>query len=881
MAIGDDLALDFVNLRVYHYNGNTVYDADAVYSWIVNTLDEQQNMQYTLPMSAQTPTAFSIINEWFFDVGEGSEIHKYISGGAIQTSGYNGQIRKLTLEATGWHTIVAGDIGKVVAYLGGSPTDTGILVGYDNTNHILYVRTTDSFSNTATDITVDGDTSSDLEDSGGSLTGECIYGNVYSLGPIIGPPYAQLYIIQDGERIAEWSDLSNWDRGHIDVLIPYKDFGVTIDSGNITVFARQMGDEFSHFSLTLTTAGQNVAALNTVADVNDTTGDYYLLYDGEVGAIAVGDIVVGATSGAYAEVKAVTDWGTEGLLTLIGVRDAFTDGEDLNVGGVKKAVANGTLGDTYGTWDAQVAAPVPGDLGKIITGGNTGAKRILRGYQDDTGSGKFVCQVSTTATGSARDAYYIDFEDNEAISATGDGGTMDVTSSMDSTTVASGFTDITIIFVNGTATYNNGSGAFILGERVTYAGGEAVVVAYTGGATGTITLGNVTLTTINGLTITGDLSGATCDATQDLQSAHTANMAFEQQTAYPYDVIIEGGEIYYAGRAIADIYRYLKFVCRDGSLFSMYTVVSGTITVLEGQEYIMAYTGYTAEPKAPFGTKGGVMFFGAQSVWLQGMDASDSNNRTLKDSNGDPHTPYTSITISISGLLDLDRVGLFLDDGAGDVDKDTYDISSGAQYGSSVVITAAIPVDTPSEGVIRIVDVDITDNTREYRIRYDSWATSTFTLRTKVTGTADAGGSSTTLIDAAGAFTTKSLKYGDIICNETDGSFAYLISVDGDTQCTTTPLQGGGDNTWENGDTYTFHVIPRLLTGSDKAYVPYLDDRQSGAGTMQKAILYSGTPRDVVARVRQAGYEVYESTGTIGAGGFSIVASRDVDPIYT
>lgn len=878
MAIGDDFAVDYVNKRIYHASGTGVYTVQELYSWLMDTLDEQAQMPETIPMTAQTPTSFTIVNEWFLDVGEGSYAHRYLKGGAIQTSGYNGKIRLLKLESTGWHTIVPADIGKVVAYQGGSPSDTGTLVGYDNDRKYLYVRTTASFSNTTTNITVDGHVSSSLIESGGSLTGECIYGNVYTVGTIAGSPYAQIYIFQDGERIAEWSNLSNWDRGHIDVLICYKEFGVVIDSGNITVFARQMGDTFDHFTATLTTAGQNVAPLATGPDIDDAEGDYYLLYDNESGTFNVGDVVVGATSGAYAEIRAVADWGTTGLLTLAGVRGDFVDGENLQVGGVTKATANGTLGDTFGTWDAETAGPVESDLGKIITGATSGAKRILRGYQDDGTSGKFVCQVSTSVTGADRIPYYKSFVDNETITA--EGGTMNVTSASESTTITAGFSDITVAFVNGTATYGSGNGTFIVGERVTFTGGSAICVAYTGGTTGTITLANCTTTSLNGKTITGDLSGATCVASQDLQSAHTVNKAFEQQSAYPYDVVIECGSIYNEGRTLAEVYRYLKFICRDGSTFPMYTVVSSTITVLEGQEYIQAYAGYTPTKAAPFGFKGGATFFGAQGVWVEGMDSSDANNIQLKDSNGELRTPYKSVVVQVTNLLDGDRCGVFLDDGTGEVDKDTYSVSSGSQYGSTLVISESIPIDTPASGVVRIVDVSISDNTREYRIRYDSWFSNTFTLRAKVTGTADSGGSNTVLIDSEGSFTTKGLKYGDIICNETDGSFAYLVSVDSNTQVTTTPLAGGSDNTWQNGDTYTFHVIPRALTTSDKVYVPYLDDRQSGPGTMSKTILYL-TERNVIIRARKAGYKPYQGTGTIGAGGLSVAASREIDPIYS
>ncbi|MBU3914679.1 hypothetical protein KKA14_04015 [bacterium] len=53
-----------------------------------------------------------MINEWFLDEGVGSEAHKYLKNGAIKTSGYNGKIQCLKLDAITADPI-AGDIGKM------------------------------------------------------------------------------------------------------------------------------------------------------------------------------------------------------------------------------------------------------------------------------------------------------------------------------------------------------------------------------------------------------------------------------------------------------------------------------------------------------------------------------------------------------------------------------------------------------------------------------------------------------------------------------------------------------------------------------------------------------------------------------------------------
>lgn len=82
-----------------------------------------------------------------------------------------------------------------------------------------------------------------------------------------------------------------------------------------------------------------------------------------------------------------------------------------------------------------------------------------------------------------------------------------------------------------------------------------------------------------------------------------------------------------------------------------------------------------------------------------------------------------------------------------------------------------------------------------------------------VTGTADAGGSATTLIDAAATFLSAGIAVGDPARNSTDGSVAVVASVDSDTQITTSALSGGGANTWASADSYAIDIS--LFTDDD------------------------------------------------------------------
>ena len=642
-----------------------------------------------------------------------------------------------------------------------------------------------------------------------------------------------------------------------------------VHGANITVFARQGGDNFDHFEIDLTAGGRNAVPLSTSDDLNEDTGDFYLLYDAETAAFTtLGQILTGGTSGATAELVAATDWGASGLLKIRSVRGTFQDNETITGASEGSATVNGTVGDTYLAYDGETATF---NVGSILTGGTSGAKRIIRGLQDDGTTGKLVSRVSTSVTGTARDAYYKAFSDNEAI--TDNGGVPGAgTANGVSTTLVSGFDDITVAFVNGTATTGGTTGTFINGERVTFTGGEGILLK---DASNTLTLGNMTLTAINTLIVTGDISGATCTPNQDLQSATTMTKAFEQQSAFPYAVIINCGDIYEAGRTLAQVYEYLKFITKDASSFDMYTVVGGVITILDGEEYIKALAAYTPAKTAPLGTFAGGKYFGAQSVWAEGYAAGQSLQ--LTDGNGGIQSPYASITVTISSVVSGDRVSVFRATGS-TINETIYtSTATGNNAGDTdFVVQEAIATDTPAAGVLRVVDNPSVD---KQRYRYSSWVTSTFTFVASATGTATAGPGGKVLTDSAANFGgTDDVKVGDVIRNTTDGSSGVVVSVDSTTQLTTT-LSGGTENDWDVGDAYDTNKLDRGYNASDTAYVPFIDAQATGTSIAQ-TVLYSAD-RAVLIRVRKAGIIPFETSGTVTNAGLSVAAIRTTDSIYT
>jgi hypothetical protein len=166
--------------------------------------------------------------------------------------------------------------------------------------------------------------------------------------------------------------------------------------------------------------------------------------------------------------------------------------------------------------------------------------------------------------------------------------------------------------------------------------------------------------------------------------------------AADYDVVVDGG-----GNTILDVYRYLKYVTRRENT----TAIDNPENTTEGRFYQYADPTYPPVKQAPFGSFAGGKFFGAQGVWVE--DISDPNNRELIDADGVTHTPPTSITVSVTGVVSGDRV-LVARDTAGDgvINKSQFTIAS--VTANTIVATGVIGGDIPTSGTIRVGDTQYT-----------------------------------------------------------------------------------------------------------------------------------------------------------------------------
>lgn len=270
---------------------NTV---NELYSALMHLFDNSSQMDAadSIPIRAVTPTQYEIGSfdagdrqPWFID----PDSIKHLSGGGLNTV----QWTRDTTARTGSHgiyrvtrsgtNIVAGDIGATIS----NGTHTGWLL-YVSGNY-LWIRPTSSeatydWNLTSGTITCNGHSDTQT----GYVTAESIWSNIYTLGTL--QTNTSIYVYQNGSLLTKW-----WSDNHIDILIPTTDFGTLIDSGNLTIFARQYTKLYDHYIANVATGGRTPIPIATSVDTNNSTGAFAFDFDAGTGTIASGEII---TSGA-------------------------------------------------------------------------------------------------------------------------------------------------------------------------------------------------------------------------------------------------------------------------------------------------------------------------------------------------------------------------------------------------------------------------------------------------------------------------------------------------------------------------------------------------------------------------------------------------------
>ena len=944
MAIQDDFTI-FPDSKVIRHDAtkSTVYSAVAFYSFLQDVFDEPGFLSYEIPIRFNTPTSFTMLNGWFLDDGDGSNVLQFLTAGGIDTLGYATiSDSVLMIDLTyGTASFSSGDLDKTVR---ADAVSIGPLLSFkenypDGSSARIWVRDTSGSSLSTVPgqlidvLNGDGDYTTSLY----SQIGDNIYHNLFTIAAFTGSPNPQLYVYQNHPvdsarvRLAEWSAFTNWDRdaSGIDILVTTQLGGNLIDGGNITTFVRQTADTFTFVESTLTTSGRTPVATETAADeVNITEGEFYLLYESsDSGSFTAGDVITDVPLGTidtdlqaptwYAEVAVVTEFAdtTTGILEIRSVRGNIPNEVNIYVGSTLEGVTNGTPGDTRFIWDTEPDPPDDTSVGTVATGlGGTTPKRVVRGF--DLGENYLILQDDPTGiTGTNRDDYYKDFSAAEQVTA----NNMDVTlTAAASTTLISGFNDVTVSHINGTIIVAVGS-VFTLGERVTWNSGASEAI-FIQDNSNTITLGNVTALDEpdSSDTILGDISASGQAASTDFAATrkNLESFNFSLQSAFNYAVFIEGGTIYNAGRSLTDIYAYLQYYLRDGQSIAdriIYTSDGDVTTETAAEEYIKARATYIATKAAPYGTLAGGVFFGAQGVWLEGMAAADNNNIKLTDDTGVLRESFTAVTITVSNTRADDRVAIFLESG-------TTELPNKTQYTSHATLNTlgrgffdqnaaspgpGFPNDTPTSGTFVVVDNQVN---KQHRYTFASFVNTggsgddgIFTLTTEITGTSDGVTASQTLEDDGFSFTGAGVIIGDII-HKTSGTlgFAYVTGNstsrgDADTDVIQTTLLEDthttivAATTWTSGDTYALYSLVKTYDGFDTFFIPYMDEiEDTGTDGSPGSIAVSLTfvvDREIILEVRnvEAATEIvpFKTTGQITSTGYTQGVIRNEDTVFT
>jgi len=67
MAISDDFSLNYTTKKISHSTGTIRYTVNALYSWLMDLFDDAGQMDDTVPIKANTPTEYELINGWTFN----------------------------------------------------------------------------------------------------------------------------------------------------------------------------------------------------------------------------------------------------------------------------------------------------------------------------------------------------------------------------------------------------------------------------------------------------------------------------------------------------------------------------------------------------------------------------------------------------------------------------------------------------------------------------------------------------------------------------------------------------------------------------------------------------------------------------------------------
>ena len=767
-----------------------------------------------LIFSAETPGEYTIgkidageIDPWFIDMKTMEHIigdYKNFTGCALKTSGWTrvtdsnaGIVVVPVTHAT--NNIVVGDIGQLISHGDG---DTGTLLDViitGGTNDYLWIRpdsfdSTDDWDSTSGTITEAG-TSHTAVQNAASVSGEMVWGNVYSQGALLADTHIFLY--QNGERVTSSDEIDQdwWADDHIDRAIPITDYTTDtfpiIDSGYLLVKSCQYGSKYTYSIIRMnSTSGGNVSAgLSSGADGYNTTGYASITISGGTGNWSVGDEIEGKVSGARAIITLITSPGATATLHFYYIGDPLTA-----FNGSEGIQNNDDTGDSSGSSAVSNQGPA------------------LTTWFDGSA-------FPTFAFGNNQ----VDINDDSVDEEYG------ITIDLNQASLAQMHEYNKYVMRRGSVTDLDGLD-----------GQEWIGIDYA------INYASITGTVPEGSTVTGATSGATGVVVSN--PGGSSNVALLRNSRGTF----VNGEAIYETTGVNEF---------DASGL--------TVTVI------------VPVAEASFGTLAGTTFFGSRGVVLTDYKTTEENSFVLIGANGTSYSRPTSISMEILNLEQYDWATCFrLTAQYGSVEKDEFNCTGGESAGDTTLDTdSTIPADVPGKTLGgTLILVDVSDDYKEYAIRYSSYTASTGLFTLANIDIASLTGGDEDQLTETGAFANA--KVGDIVYNHDLAEVSYVTSVPDNDNVMISPAFSGSPV----GDHIELNCVPISVAAGDKVYVPIIFEFQEAGGSASASMQYVATIYSRV-RVRNTADATTKIKGftqdvTIGTGGGTSSATRIENTVY-
>jgi len=756
----------------------TVIDVtNDLYSDLQDLFDDADFMDDPISMSAQTPTEYAVINQWFID----NESTKYLSGGAIQTIGFtagaNNYIRTIEYDASGGTMFVDADVGRTIT--GTTTTDAGIILDFDedttgSDTGTLWIRVTDptpggdEFDNGTEAYTVGASSAAGVF-SAVSVTGESVWANVFTLGTL--ETNTRIYLYQTAAKLGSEAEGSfggplTWPAlvglnadGQLDLLVKIQEADSLIDDGFLIAFARQGGKLYDHFEPDVSAGGRNPIPLATGGDLNDAIGHHNVTWTAGSGAtLVVGEVV-----------------------------DLDSDAETAAV----VAVSSDTGGDGTGDFDYYLIRSLTQFVNTDAVTAVTSTKTMVLGTPTNltpaTDSG-----ITWTWGAIDRDInngfgpapYHIDFDPNNVSFVRGyqrskylmrRGGIADIDTGAQTITGESYRGAVLQIeyssqsggdWTEGNVVYDQTSGAFgtISGDHDDGAAGDVILRDIRGTfQTGAANLGDAP----TGPTVTADI-----DSIRNISSPKTAPLGTFAGGVF----FLAPGVVPLLASILAGEENSYQCIDDDGTLQLPPLQVSISVTDLAAGDRVAVFrlTGAGGTiVKDEYDSHATLNAVGDQTLEVQTTVSTEA-----------PTTGWVRI----------------------EYDTDLEDRYHFASYATSIFT--------------------LTTN--------GDWGGNTETA-------GDTTGLVLTDTTTPATFIADGVLPGMTVRNVTDGSKGTVKTVDSETVLTLErQLEGGTENDWDIADVYEINRLARTYDGADTVYIAFLDEINVAGGTSNTSIIYSG-----------------------------------------